>query len=55
MPFASASGSEMTAYQTFVVPSFSGRPRTPTLMTWRSLGKRRRHLMPVCVVRITSV
>lgn len=40
--------------QTFVLPSFSGRPMTPTLTTWRPLGNGRCHLIPVCVTRIIS-
>src|SRR5262249_26075964 len=47
----SCGSAESRAYHTFVRPSFSGRPSTPTLTKWRSPGRGRCHLMPVCVAR----
>src|SRR6266511_1861690 len=42
-------------YQTFVRPSFSGRPMTPTFTRCCPSASTRCHLRPVCVQRITSV
>src|SRR5579872_6065841 len=43
-----------SVYHTFVLPSFSGRPRTPTLMQCRLPGRPRCHLIPVWVTQRIS-